>query len=1398
MRKNNNTLGFGLLAMIVVSFAIYIAFAQLIKNQRGYLNYVQSLYESGDALNMSASLSKEELSHFLEAKRYADTREDADAIAEHICETILSGGNGLRNLGSINFSKNRIPASYIDSAGGPGLKARAERSKEILGQNLNYCEAYRSMNMESTYCQSDSSRCTIVVTVKENKQAIHDVPVRLKRHYYYQSDSLIDGMSAIPCDTLIAFAITDEKGRATFNVEDGYYSVVPIQSGYEFGKSKGSTKGILKSGRHNYSFERKVHSIPVFSDEIYQAIRTENAMTVRTPQMYMGQIKVSLGAILLAWWAAFILIAFLGNAKRNRQDLLLLPIAMLLNSLGIIVLYGASNPLMDRPLGQEMFFASLLGILLMVIISRLPIAKFFASGVKAFGKQIPFEPIPGAIKGTTYLILSIALIVLLAFFGTAPEGSTAKVNLLFIQPSEVCKYLFVIFMASFFAENADSIRKFSETTNKVSLRFHVRTAAAIVVAILLIFMLYMWVVSDMGPALVLLVTFILMYSVARRDVGQLVLGIISFLLVEYAFARAWGTTVAVVTAPIVWLTLWILYGWLRKKTVYESAIFFNLLLILFVAGGPILRILGFTHQAARLESRMAMSGSGVWDNFNLQGGDQVAQAIWGYSAGGFKGMGLGLGNANLTPAYHTDLILSAVGEQMGLFPLLMIALCFAFFLYRALKDGQNAGNPFSFYLAAGIGLVTVIQFSIIALGSVGLIPLTGVAVPFMSYAKSSLVCNLAAVGLLLAVSRERAGVYQSAKMKEYRIALTTSFVTLGIVMLAFGVSLWGYMVSDRDATMIKTGVFADESGVRHHVYNPRITALIGKMHTETIYDRNGLVLATSDPQEIVVTQDSIRLAGIPESQIESAIIERTRRHYPFGMHTFFMVGDFNRKTQWNISVSNPYGFNAENRFLAVLRGFNNQRKSANGMSILENIRTRRYRPDRFLPALDCDFSSKTMNYDYSELLPLLKDGNNTRREVLSIKKDEARPVQLTIDAALQVRLQQRMEEYIQGNSLASIDKLRVSVVILESSTGDLLSSANYPLPKADILDSLETNGIFIYSDNYNTLPAYTDRDLGLTYQTHPGSTSKIMTALAAYMKLGAKAHDVVYNIDLTEIIENGKIKEPYSTVGGKYFRKGISMTEAIVRSSNCFFVNLMNDKNTYAEQGRIYRTVGVRLDGHEGRRNITPYFFYEDEFQSSVEFENEVNYVSANGRRIYQDYQEEKKSGHYHKLSRYHNSADYWGISYGQGQLYATPLNIARVGTIVANDGRFISTRFTMDAPYVKGEKLVDAGMPLLQQDMAQEADKHRFNGFAIPSGSMSKTGTPERSRFKYDDNGVLVEEKPNDGWYLCVIPSLEGNSYYSIVVRMERLGQSGSSMAVKFTSDVVVPVLRQCGYVSK
>lgn len=137
------------------------------------------------------------------------------------------------------------------------------------------------------------------------------------------------------------------------------------------------------------------------------------------------------------------------------------------------------------------------------------------------------------------------------------------------------------------------------------------------------------------------------------------------------------------------------------------------------------------------------------------GGYQVKQGLIALGSGGFWGVGLGAGRQKLghLPENHTDFILAGVGEELGLFGVLLVVLLFATLVWRGLVISTQAEDRFGTYLAVGLsslfGLQALVNMSVV----LNVIPAKGITLPFLSYGGSSMLISCAAVGLLLSISR---------------------------------------------------------------------------------------------------------------------------------------------------------------------------------------------------------------------------------------------------------------------------------------------------------------------------------------------------------------------------------------------------------------------------------------------------------------------------------------------------------------------------------------------------------------------------------------------------------------------------------------------------------------------
>jgi cell division protein FtsW len=132
-------------------------------------------------------------------------------------------------------------------------------------------------------------------------------------------------------------------------------------------------------------------------------------------------------------------------------------------------------------------------------------------------------------------------------------------------------------------------------------------------------------------------------------------------------------------------------------------------------------------------------------------GFQSVQALIGLGSGGAFGVGLGQGVEKIfyLPEAHTDMIFATVGEELGLVGTSALIAAYAVFAYAGLRIALACRDPFGKRLAAGLTVLVCGQAALNVAAVVGIAPLTGITLPFVSYGGSSLVVALASVGILL-------------------------------------------------------------------------------------------------------------------------------------------------------------------------------------------------------------------------------------------------------------------------------------------------------------------------------------------------------------------------------------------------------------------------------------------------------------------------------------------------------------------------------------------------------------------------------------------------------------------------------------------------------------------------
>lgn len=142
----------------------------------------------------------------------------------------------------------------------------------------------------------------------------------------------------------------------------------------------------------------------------------------------------------------------------------------------------------------------------------------------------------------------------------------------------------------------------------------------------------------------------------------------------------------------------------------------------------------------------------------------IRQAMIALGSGGLFGVGLGKGQQKLgyLPAPHTDSIFAVLGEEAGLMGCLFVIALFVLFAYRGFKIAMEAHDAFAAILACGITCWLTFQALINVSVITGLLPFTGIALPFVSFGGSAMMTSLFGVGLLLSISRGKKSVKQNS------------------------------------------------------------------------------------------------------------------------------------------------------------------------------------------------------------------------------------------------------------------------------------------------------------------------------------------------------------------------------------------------------------------------------------------------------------------------------------------------------------------------------------------------------------------------------------------------------------------------------------------------------------
>ena len=294
----------------------------------------------------------------------------------------------------------------------------------------------------------------------------------------------------------------------------------------------------------------------------------------------------------------------------------------------------------------------------------------------------------------------------------SPTHDQLNIGPLNLQPSELLKIFLVIFFAAYLSRNIAAVSDSSVRFGRMRIPIPPLNKLGPILLMLGLSLLLFLGIRELGLALLIYGIFLVMIYLGSGKISYVIGGLIIFVVLGFIGYK--------------------LFGYVR--------------------------------------ARFAVVGFNVvnWQNwspadqqFASNAGLQIVQGLLALSSGGIIGAGIGLGHPTFVPVVQSDMIFTALGEELGLAGLFGIIGIYLLIIYRGFRIAIEASDAFNQLLAAGLTSIFAIQTIIIAAGNMNFLPLTGIPLPFLSYGGSSIIANYIIIGILLRIShntaREKAG-----------------------------------------------------------------------------------------------------------------------------------------------------------------------------------------------------------------------------------------------------------------------------------------------------------------------------------------------------------------------------------------------------------------------------------------------------------------------------------------------------------------------------------------------------------------------------------------------------------------------------------------------------------------
>ncbi|MBT2542789.1 FtsW/RodA/SpoVE family cell cycle protein [Streptomyces sp. ISL-44] len=372
-------------------------------------------------------------------------------------------------------------------------------------------------------------------------------------------------------------------------------------------------------------------------------------------------------------------------------DPLLLPLAILLNGLGLVLIWRLDQSERLQNLAKRSFGAFTPSAPRQMMYTALAIALFAAVLLILKDHRV--------LQRFTYISMAGALVLLIlpVIPGLGADVFGAKIWIsvggFSIQPGEFAKIVIAIFFAGYLMVKRDALALASRR-----------------------FMgLYLPRGRDLGPILMIWAMSLLVL-VFENDLGTSLLFFGMFVIMLYVATER---------------TSWIVIG------------------LLMSVGGAVVVATFASHVKVRvtawLDPFACYTTSGACE--------QVGQSIMSFGSGGVLGAGWGQGNSDLIGfAANSDFIFSTVGEELGLTGVMAFLLLYGLIIERGVRTALAARDPFGKLFAIGLSGAFALQIFVVAGGVMGLIPLTGMTMPFLASGGSSVLANWVLIAILIRIS----------------------------------------------------------------------------------------------------------------------------------------------------------------------------------------------------------------------------------------------------------------------------------------------------------------------------------------------------------------------------------------------------------------------------------------------------------------------------------------------------------------------------------------------------------------------------------------------------------------------------------------------------------------------